>query len=93
MSIEIEFDNHHNKYRIDIRDRYEIHNFWLFDENKWLYIENYVIKLVKNQYKSLVKKQNIINISSDAYYNSEPKKMYNYIKNKIRKDKLKRILK
>ena len=91
IDIEIGYISNLNKYRIDIKTRYKVHNFWIFDENKWGFVETYVKEIVQMQYDKFQKLNNLINLSSDAYFDREPKNVYEYINTKFRKQKLQNI--
>jgi len=88
MSIEIEYDKFSKKYRIDLKTRYEVHHFWLFDKN-WLNVELYVKELVKLQYNSIQESMLLVGLTSD--FEVEPTKMYQKMVIKQRKDKLQKL--
>ena len=91
VKIDLNYDKYHKKYRIDIQTRYKIHNFWLFDDDKWLFVEKYVKEIVKTQYNNIKKMNNLISLSNDAYFDREPIKTYKKMNFKLRKEKLKKI--
>lgn len=92
VKIEIEYDSFRNKYRIDIRvSTVDSHNFWLFDIKDWILVETYVKELITHQYNSIEKLHNIMNLTNDAYFEINPKKMYQAMTVKLRKEKLQKI--
>jgi len=90
-SIEVKFEKSYNKFRIDVKTRYKGHNFWLFDEKDWLFVEKYVKNLVKIEYDSLEKLYSTVALTDGAYMEREPFEMYRKMNVKLRKDKLEKL--
>lgn len=96
LSIEIQYvQDYRSKeyyYRIDIKERkYDIHNFWLFDDKDFILVETYVKELVYHQYQKIEKFYQLINLSKGAYMEKQPEKMYHIMNIKLRGEKLKKI--
>lgn len=91
ISIEIEYDKLSKRYRIDLRARYNVHNFWLFEDKDWINVEIYVKELITLQYNFIQKSTSLVNLTKDAYYDKEPKKMYKEMNIKQRIIKLKKL--
>jgi len=68
-STKIELEYYGSEYRIDIKTRYNEHNFWLFNEDKWRFVQDYVKSIVQLQYNSIQKANSLIVLSSDEVYN------------------------
>lgn len=92
LEIEIEYENFYKKYRIDIKTRYHKHNFWLFDEDKCIFVKEYVKRLIKLEYDSIQKSYLLLELSDDAYMEKEPSLMYQNMNIKFRKDKLGKLI-
>lgn len=90
--ISIKYDNWNKKYRIDLKDRYGLHNFWYFDNDKFIFVEKYIKEIIECQYESLEKHYFLMKLTNDSYaYDKEPLEMYNKMKLLFRKDKLEKI--
>lgn len=72
-NFEVEISEQHSgNYRIDIKDRYKVHNFWIFDTSDFPIVANYVKDMIEHQYNSLIEKFKMIDLTSDAYYDKKP---------------------
>jgi hypothetical protein len=96
LSIEIQYQqNHRTKeyyYRIDIKEKkYDIHNFWLFEDKEFLLVETYVKELITLQYQKIEKFYQLLTLSNGAYMEKQPDKMYQTMNVKLRKQKLLKI--
>jgi len=97
VSFDIKYDDFYKKYRIDIHLRYNMHNFWLFDEDKWKYIEKYIKDIIISEYKSIEFLYSSLKLSDngymeDGYMEDEPKELYKAINKQMRNDKLNRLI-
>lgn len=88
VDIEVKIDSSLGKYRIDIKERYKTHNFWLFDDNTAQIVIEYVKDIISHQYESIIERYQILEISNDAYYDREP----SFIRSEIRDLKINEIL-
>ena len=71
LKIEIKFlqeNNRTKQYRIDIKGRYNQHNFWYFGGDKFKYISKYVLGIIKKQYVYLVGLEQQLHLSNDAWF-------------------------
>lgn len=95
MSIEITKPNNIDgyQYRIDIKSKYKIHNFWLFNDDNFDKVATYVKTLVESRYKSITKSHKILNITKNAYFDRVPPNMYDTIEKLNRNKKLKKLKK
>ena len=91
--IDISCDDFNGKYRIDIKTRYGVHNFWIFKEDKWKYIEEYLKNIIISEYKSIEFLYSTLKLSDDAYHEKEPSKLYNRMNKEFRKYKVEKLLK
>lgn len=89
--IHVKYDNIGKKYRIDIRNRYKLPNFWLFDDMDWLNVELYVKTIIQTEYDSLQKLYSLLDLTNDGYADKQPTKMYQKMNIKQRKLKLNKI--
>ena len=100
--MEIKIESSDTKSRIDIywnnfHTSVRNHKFWLiYTDKEWLCTKCFVEDLVKHQYKTIMIQfyhNNYINgILQGAYYDKKPDKMYSVYENKLREQKLKRII-
>jgi hypothetical protein len=91
VKIELSYDNNNNKYRIDIRSKFNLHNLWFFDDDKWSFVDKYVKDLVQIQYDKTQKINELISLSGDAHNDIEPHELYKAMKMKIRKEKIEKL--
>ena len=89
--INVHYDGYRSCYRIDIKLRYDVHNFWIFSEKEWIYVSKYVKEIIGHQYESMCKLTSLVGLSNGAYMEKEPLKMYKYINIKLRREKLDKI--
>jgi len=64
--IEIKLEN--DQYRIDLKIRYGKHHFWLFEAIDLPVVGAYILDLIGHQYKSIMKRQSLFEVSGDASY-------------------------
>jgi len=91
VEINLRFGESYYKYRIDIKTNFKQHNFWLFDDEKWIFVEKYVKEIVESQYNSIQEKYKLINLSNDAYFDKQSENVYYEMNIRLRKDKLNKI--
>lgn len=61
------------KYRIDISYRYKNGvTFWYFTPDEFPLVADYVKKMIKNQYDSIIETYRLIRLSSDGYADKKP---------------------